>query len=244
MNAPSARFDPAAHPRKLNLGCGSDHRAGYLNIDVNAWYRPDLVADIRKLDFMPSAYYDEIVAQDVLEHLPRVTTLPTLYAWNRLLRQGGRLLLRVPSILGIADLLRDKANASPSAQEHLVQCLFGTQAYSGDFHYTGFTETLLRYHLEQAGFHPASLSVLHGWLLDATAEKVRHFESSPVPDFSYLLEERDDALFVERCYAEVLRRVPDESGRIFFMDGLTRGMGRHDVIQVMLGSDEYRALKK
>lgn len=242
MTSPT-NFDPAAHPRKLNLGCGWDHRAGYVNVDLHEWHKPDIVADIRKLDFMPSNYYEEIVAQDVLEHLPRTATVPTLEAWNRLLKIGGLLAIRVPSILGLADLLRDKANAAPAKQEWLIQCLFGTQAYTGDFHYTSFTEISLRHQLELAGLRLVDLKLFHGWLFDAVAEKVRHIETPSSSDFSHLLEESDDLRFVERCYAEILQREPDDGGRSFFLQGLNAGMGRNEVIQVMVGSAEYREKK-
>ena len=37
-------FDPAKFPRRLNLGCGFDVRPGYLNVDLHAWHKPDLLA--------------------------------------------------------------------------------------------------------------------------------------------------------------------------------------------------------
>lgn len=237
-------FDPSKHARKLNVGCGPDHRAGFVNVDLNAWYKPDLVADVRHLEFLPSQYYDEIVAQDVLEHLPRIATLPTLAGWNRILRPGGRLVLRIPSILGIAELLKNGANATVGAQEELIQCMFGTQAYTGDFHYTGFTEIVLRDYLRQAGFAAEEIPLLHGWLFDFAAEKVAHLEQSPFADFSALLEAKGDGEFVERCYREILRREGDAGGKAFFLDGLQRGMGRSEVIQIMLGGPEYAATKK
>ncbi len=57
-------------PDRLNLGCGWDLREGYLNVDVHDFHKPDLVADVTKLDMLPSGRYREIIAQDVLEHLP------------------------------------------------------------------------------------------------------------------------------------------------------------------------------
>src|SRR5436853_7490297 len=92
-------FDARSAPRRLNLGCGWDHRAGYVNVDFHAYHKPDLVADVRKLGFLPAGHYDEIVAQDVLEHLPRRQTLAVLRHWNRLLRKGGTLELRVPNVV-------------------------------------------------------------------------------------------------------------------------------------------------
>ncbi len=237
------QFDPARFPTRVNLGCGSDVREGFLNIDLNAWYKPDVLADVREVGFLPSSGYDELVAQDVLEHLPRTDTARTLFHWNRPLRMGGVLRVRVPSVLGIADMLRDSANQAPTMQEELIQCLFGTQAYTGDFHYTSFTRPLLEHYLGMAGFELAKLEILHGWLFEAEARKVRHFERSPIPDFTAIAKVAGDEAFLNACYREILGRDPDPSGYEFFRSGLQQGgMTREVVIKAMSGGEEYRAL--
>lgn len=237
-------FDPGRFPRKLNLGCGFDHRPGFLNIDMNAWHKPDVLADVRKVEFLPAQYYDEILAQDVLEHLPRTQTEGVLAHWNRPLRIGGRILIRVPSVLGVADLLRQRQHQNPAKHEELIQCLFGTQAYTGDFHFTSFTEVLLRHYLERAGFRVVTIDTLHGWLFDVVAEKIRHVEGGAVRDFSELLEARDDEEFLLRCYREILEREPDAEGLEFFRSGLrSGGMTRQVAIDVMIGSPEYAKLR-
>ncbi|MBK7984892.1 MAG: methyltransferase domain-containing protein [Candidatus Competibacteraceae bacterium] len=68
--------------------------------------KPDLVADVCELTMLPSGYYEEIIAQDVLEHLPRTSTSKALREWNRLLQVGGRLYLRVPSLEALASLFQ------------------------------------------------------------------------------------------------------------------------------------------
>ena len=50
-------------PTKLNLGCGFDKRPGYLNVDFQAFHSPDLVADIRNLDTLPSDTFEEILGR-------------------------------------------------------------------------------------------------------------------------------------------------------------------------------------
>ena len=244
MKNPS-NFDPSRFPRRLNLGCGSDYRDGYLNIDLNAWYRCDLVADIRRLDFLPSQYYQELVAQDVLEHLPRAETLRTLVNWNRVVRTGGTLMVRVPSILGIAKQLESPENQTPQAQEELIQCLFGTQAYTGDFHFTSFTEVLLEHYLAQAGFTLRKLDLLHGSFFDAWSEKTTHIESPSPRGHERLLAIADDEAFIQACYLELLQREADPGGLDFYRNGLRGGgMKRQVVIDSMLGGPEYRALQE
>lgn len=174
-------FDYATFPPRLNLGCGFDRREGYLNVDFQDFHGPDLVADVRRLGLLPSAYYDEVIAQDVLEHLPRTDIRATLVEWGRLLAPGGRLVLRVPDVLGLAKLLA--ARQTIEEQDVLLQCLFGTQAYTGDFHSFGFTELALRHYLAEAGFTVAELEHRDEWLFDAVAIRVA---GDAVPDLSDL----------------------------------------------------------
>lgn len=168
---PISEFDSSKYPQKLNLGCGFDIRPGYLNVDFQDFHNPDLVADIRKLDILPSDYYEEIVAQDCLEHFPRCDTEPTLAEWSRLLKSGGVLKLRVPNLIGLLELFLWEEKQSIEDQKTLVQCLFGTQAYEGDWHLTGFTQLLLEHYLEQAGFFKIKIQSKDHWLFDVVCEK-------------------------------------------------------------------------
>src|SRR5262245_33970799 len=83
--------------RRINVGCGFDKRAGYINVDLHAMHDPDVIADVRDLRIFATAGYDEVLAQDVLEHLPRADAQPALSEWARVLAPGGRLVLRVPN---------------------------------------------------------------------------------------------------------------------------------------------------
>ena len=156
--------------RKLNLGCGFDKRKGYLNIDLNSFHNPDLVADIRKLDMLPSDYFEEILAQDVLEHLERRDILPTLVEWARLLSIGGRLILRIPNLMGLFLLFLERE--TPKDHDELIHCLFGTQAYNGDYHLAGFTDILIKDYLNKSNFKIISMKPKDIWLLDIIAQKI------------------------------------------------------------------------
>ncbi|MDH5536535.1 MAG: class I SAM-dependent methyltransferase [Betaproteobacteria bacterium] len=95
-------------PRRLNLGSGKAYKPEYLNVDINPMWRPDVCVDLsspgvleRELEaerfgrFRLSAdWFDEIVATDVLEHVPDLVTLMTHCLI--LLRDGGVLRALVP----------------------------------------------------------------------------------------------------------------------------------------------------
>jgi hypothetical protein len=164
-----------AIPRRLNVGCGWDRRDGYLNVDLQEFHEPDLVGDARDLRELPSGHFEEILAIDVLEHLPRTDCAVALAEWWRLLVDGGRLMLQVPDVVAVARLLCERRDVSD--QRTLVQNLFGTQAYTGDWHQNGFTELLLRAELHEAGFDVLALTHRDEWLFDVTAAK----RSTPAP---------------------------------------------------------------
>jgi SAM-dependent methyltransferase len=81
-------------PKKLNLGSGSDIKEGWVNLNIVHVPGVDVVHDIEKLP-LPFAdnSFDEILAQDILEHVQYLPVLKDLY---RILKPGGSLHIRVP----------------------------------------------------------------------------------------------------------------------------------------------------
>lgn len=123
--------------------------------------------------------------------------------------------------------------------------LFGTQAYTGDFHFTSFTKVLLEHYLKSAGFRLLKIDLMQGWLFDATGEKVDHIDAPPVLDFGELLGINDDEAFVRACFREILRRDADPKGFDYFLGGLRGGtMERRTVMEIMTGSTEYHLLHR
>lgn len=234
---PLKPFNHTVLPRKLNLGCGFDHLQGYVNIDLNDFHHPDLVADITALKMLPSAYYEEILAQDVLEHLPRIKTKSALVEWNRLLKVGGFLNLRVPNVMGLATLFAKQENATIEMQETLMQCLFGTQAYNGDYHFTSFTDLILRSYLEQTGFEVISVISKDEWLFDCCAKKVKNISLDLQ---SRLLKIGDSGEFVRISYIELLGREADIEGYIYYHKMLENNeLTREQFLESICSSEEY-----
>jgi predicted SAM-dependent methyltransferase len=82
---------PPAPGRGLNVGCGHDVRAGYVNQDVADLPGVDVVCELgeEKLPFEDGSF-DVILARDVLEH---VDLIPALRELHRVLAPGGRLVI-------------------------------------------------------------------------------------------------------------------------------------------------------
>jgi hypothetical protein len=236
-------FDFTKYPRRLNLGCGFDRLEGYLNVDLQAFHEPDLVADVADLGMLPSGLYEEIVAIDVLEHLPRSSTADVLREWHRLLARGGVLRLRVPSLEGLVELFRQ----SESFERHreLMQCLFGTQAYTGDFHLTSFTRVSIAGYLALAGFDLLALRIRDEWLFEAVATPAdpdadRDGPAARLTRIGALAIDHRD--FTEAVFRTLLERVPDPEGEAFYVGGLESGdFDRESVIGAVMGSEEFRS---
>ncbi len=160
------------YPRKLNIGCGYDRREGFLNVDADERTQPDLLADVRDLSALPEGYFDEILALDVLEHLPRTDTARALAGWTRLLRPGGTIRVRVPSYLHLVErLLCTEDYDSPEHHRGTIHLACGTQAHGDDFHHTCFTPLLLREYLHDAGLGIRQVTILDGWMFDVVAQR-------------------------------------------------------------------------
>ena len=102
-------FSSAADvPKRMNMGSGKDFMPEFLNVDWNDYWHPDIVLDLNEpVPFgkpLPSARFgelvleensfDEIVANDLFEHIRELTVLMT--SCLRLLKNGGDLKLKVP----------------------------------------------------------------------------------------------------------------------------------------------------
>ena len=236
QNPDLARRIAAFGSRKLNLGCGTDHRPGYINVDMHAFQQPDIVADVIDLAGFPSAGFDEIIAQDILEHFRWRDTPMALLEWNRLLALGGRIFIRTTYLNGVLRLFEHPELQSVKMQNVILQGLFSNQMVAGDYHMTGFTEILMRFHLWAMGFDIEEISVRGGWLFELWARKTQDLTHSDLIDGV-----ADDDDFMQQVYRRVLQREPDPEGAAGFLARLRSGeMSRADVVRVIVLSDENR----
>lgn len=226
-------FNYRDFPKQLNLGCGLDIKRGFLNIDMNPAHQPDLVADCTNLNQLPASYYDFVLAHDILEHISRIKTASTLQEWNRVMSMGGILEFKVPNVVALLGLLTEPENSSFARQEQLLRCLFGTQCYKGDFHYTGFTDITLKHYLASAGFAVEELTLSDQWMFQGLGRKIR--EANP----NALNSIKNTQQFLTECYRKLLGRAPDKDGFDFYQAQLDAGADRDAIIEMIRVSDEY-----
>ena len=218
--------------RRLNFGCGYDKREGYVNVDSDPACEPDVLLVNNDLSPLLGEPFDEVLALDVLEHIPRVQTLGVLLDWAELLADGGRLIVKTSSIEGVARQLA--ANPSFREQYGWTLCLFGSQAHPGDFHLTGFTDTTLRVHLLAAGFDVERIWLTDKWLLHAEAVKSSSW-SAPAAE----LTDVSDEDFVRAVHLIALDREADDNGLAFLLEELSSGRwNREQAIRHLMSGPE------
>jgi SAM-dependent methyltransferase len=138
---------------KLNLGCGDDYQEGYVNVDLRDDVG-DVHCDVRHLPFEDGAA-DEVLAFDILEHLPPSDSLPCLREWRRVLREGGELKLKVPNMLALAAMIIEDDRPAMAIRNIYGGHRWGPDG-AWDAHHTGWTPKMLHLLLESEGFEVES----------------------------------------------------------------------------------------
>jgi len=150
---------------KLNLGSGSKRVPGFINCDL---FPQEGVDEVFSLDEIPYADHsvDEIQSEHALEHLPRPKAEAAIKEWARVLKKGGKLLLKIPDLEDCCRKFLENPNLQESWYMHTI---YGVQDFRGEqmanrfvafpnkvnygqIHYTGFTESRLRRLLVESGF--------------------------------------------------------------------------------------------
>ncbi len=146
-------------PKILNIGSGKDFRENCLNIDFNEYWNPDIVLDLcepvdhqavyQTRRFGPvrldAGYFNEILANDVLEHLPDLAT--AMSSCLALLCEGGRMRIRVPY---------DLSHGAWQDPTHVRAFNERSWLYYTDWYwYLGWRKA--RFDLEELVFTPSSL---------------------------------------------------------------------------------------
>ena len=132
---------------RLNVGCGTDVRPGWVNLDVAALPGVDVVHDLNELPLpLEDERFDEIDCQDVLEHLDYV---PLLRELHRVLKPGGRLTVQSPHFSSRAvylDPTHRTAFSIDTLRFFVPSDRFGERAYYFDFSFGAVESARIVFH--------------------------------------------------------------------------------------------------
>jgi hypothetical protein len=213
--------------KKINIGCGYDKKIGYVNIDSDPACTPDILIKDNDLSILPTEYFDEDLAIDVLEHIPRAQMMGALFDWVSLLKINARIYISTSSIFGIIDTMR-RADTF-EVVHNWKTCLFGNQVHPGDWHFNGFTEKTLRVYLRATGLIEEEMVIKDGWLLQCWATKKTNWkELEDIVDYNE---------FVFRAYEKLLFREPELS-RYNFINTVANSKERKSEIKSLVCSEE------
>lgn len=120
-------------PVRLHLGCGQVRYDGYVGVDINPDVA-DVVCDLTQRWIWEDSSVDEIVAEDVFEHLPdKLHTLRELY---RVLKPHGKALVQVPDASVGGGAFGDPTHVSFWALESFASIYMRpSQYHPGGYHF-------------------------------------------------------------------------------------------------------------
>lgn len=173
--------------RKLELGSGEKPRPGYEHLD----FRPGLphleyVHDLNKPLPFDEGTFDEVFADNVLEHFPWIRALTILKDWIRVLKPGGVIGVVVPDLAHIINGYihgTGQSAISPRRKPHAEKGLgswgskactvikiFGGQDNEGNYHYAAYDAELITTLFQKAGLKNVKTST-KGGALSASGRK-------------------------------------------------------------------------
>lgn len=133
---------------KLNLACGDIIVPGWINVDL---YNPkaDLKCDVTRLPYEDNSV-EEIWASHIIEHFHYYEGFDVLREWLRVLKPGGKIMIETPDMLASCKLF---VEGNEQDRINLYGHFFAQPWLGpGQVHKFLYTETQLRWTLEQCGF--------------------------------------------------------------------------------------------
>lgn len=85
----------------MNIGSGKDYREGYINLEPNERFKADMRMKVQEAEFEENSL-DEILAQDVIDHLTYVECRNQVKQFYKWLKPNGVLNIHLPNFENLA----------------------------------------------------------------------------------------------------------------------------------------------
>ncbi len=133
--------------KSVNLGSGTDYIKGWINVDIEPFYHPDVIADLQKPFPFKSNSIDEIKASDIIEHFTKEDGEIFIRECHRILKVGGIVTFRSHDVY---EIFKKFAN-DPDV---LIHFLYGNTEVTGVFgaHKFAYTKEFAEFILTKIGF--------------------------------------------------------------------------------------------
>lgn len=132
---------------KVNLGCGGEHKKGYLNVD--AFNKTIADKEMKATNLLFEDYsIDEILMSQVIEHLGIVGSIYTLSECFRVLKTNGKLVIETPDI---RESFKIYLNGEREDRKYILPWIYGVDM-PGMQHRFCFPDDLLEEELKKIGF--------------------------------------------------------------------------------------------
>ena len=155
------KYVSGAGEKKLNLGCGENVLAGWLNVDFDPLSDEVVYLDATTRFPLPDGVFDFIFSEHMIEHVSYAHAEHMLRECFRIMKAGGRIRISTPDLMFLMDLYRD--DKSQLQEEYVRRTAEEAGIKAVDTHVINrfvrewghqfiYDEKALRIALEQAGF--------------------------------------------------------------------------------------------
>jgi len=139
---------------KVNIGCGTDYREGWINTDIRPLPKLEIIMDLEGGIPIRTNTATHIELKDILEHCTYHKAEQILNEVTRIAKRGATIYIQCPDM----EVIARKVILNPqNTWRELSYWTYGAQDYPENLHKTGFRQRDLLDLMLKRGFRPIYL---------------------------------------------------------------------------------------